>query len=213
MSKYGGWTRGNDEALLNKLGGEEVARRLLDCRKVKVVFDPTTKSATVTGVGVAPVFNIWRNIEVGTGLKTADDFRNALKQSGCRTSDFASSMFDDPKFTVSVAIKQNVKLCSATVAELEFEEATRYDKICARIIKLGYELCLPEDGPLLRLQYLKQPLDEWLWMAMNPLRDMGGSLDIFHVGHDEDGLWLDWDYGGPDGLFNPVHRFVFRLRK
>lgn len=36
--KYGTWTLGQTEALLNRLG-EDNARRLLDCPKVDVIFD------------------------------------------------------------------------------------------------------------------------------------------------------------------------------
>lgn len=38
MTKYADWNRGQEEALLNKLGGMDVALKLLDCRKVTVEF-------------------------------------------------------------------------------------------------------------------------------------------------------------------------------
>ena len=157
-------------------------------------------------------FPVLQTVEVGIGFKTADDFRNALTASNCRIDRYSNSMFDDPRFTASVT-KTSVGLCWATVKELRFEKATRYDKICARIVEFGYDLCGPWDGPLLRLQYSKQPLDEWLWMAMNPLRNLHGHLNIFDVGHGVDGLWLISLYGDPGILFNPEGRFVFRLRK
>ncbi len=48
--KYSDWSRGQDEALLNKLGGEEVAMKLLSCRQVTVTFDDSTQIAKVVGV-------------------------------------------------------------------------------------------------------------------------------------------------------------------
>ncbi len=45
--KYGNWTFGQIEALLNRLG-EDNARKLLGCREVTVTFDTADKLATVT---------------------------------------------------------------------------------------------------------------------------------------------------------------------
>lgn len=61
VAKYSEWTRGQDEALLNKLGGMEIARKLLDCRKVTVQFNTTKKQAAITAtadlenLGIGPL--------------------------------------------------------------------------------------------------------------------------------------------------------------
>jgi len=47
VAKYSEWNRGQDEALLNKLGGIENAMKLLDSREVVVQFDAVANRATV----------------------------------------------------------------------------------------------------------------------------------------------------------------------
>lgn len=206
--KYGDWSLGQIEALLNRLG-EENARRLLDCCEAVVQFNPE-KLAVITAT--LSRFPVWKTIKVGTGLKTSGDFRGTLTKKGCKISDWASDLLDRPEFVVADT-EAEVELCSATVAELGFTEATRYDAICVRIVELGYDLCEPEDGPQLRLQYPDQPLGEWLRMAMKAICDANRDLSFFSVERDENGLWLNGNYGYAGDLFSPVNRFVFRLRK
>ena len=43
-------------------------------------------------------------------------------------------------------------------------------------------------------------------------RDSDGDLNVFNVEHNDDGLWLNSNYGKPDNLWNPDNRFVFRAR-
>jgi hypothetical protein len=100
-----------------------------------------------------------------------------------------------------------------SVAGLGFEEETRYDAICERAKERGFELCPPEVGPQLRLQYKDQPSGEWLAIAMEAISISDGDLNVFHVEHDGDGLWLCSFYGGPGDLWYPDYRFVFRARK
>jgi len=102
-----------------------------------------------------------------------------------------------------------VDLVALTVGELGFPEGATYAKICERARVRGLELCTPEVGPRLRLQYLDQPMDEWIIIAMEPIAGSDGGLNVFSVDCYDDGLWLRTGYGNPDRLWYANHRFVF----
>ena len=48
---------------------------------------------------------------------------------------------------------------------------------------------------------------------MKQIADSDGHPDIFKLIRNYDGLWLHDRWAEPDGGWNPVRRFVFRLRK
>lgn len=96
-----------------------------------------------------------------------------------------------------------------TVAELGFKNGARRDAIYARAIELGLQLCPAEVGPALRLQYPDQPYGEWLRIAMEPVAVSVGFLEVFGVGLDSDGRWLDSRYGGPADVWRAFNRWVF----
>lgn len=158
---------------------------------------------------VAPTFKVWRTI-MHRGCRNAESYRAGLLSTHCKISDWANDLLG--RFETS-SVDEEVDLGCASVAELGFTKAPRFDAICDMIVAMGNELCLPEDGPVLREQYLEQPMSEWVRLAMKAFRDAHRSLSIFYVGRDGHGLWLRRHYGNPDGLFYPEDRFVFRLSK
>lgn len=102
-------------------------------------------------------------------------------------------------------------LVMVTVAELGFKKGARRDQIYERAKELELELCPPEVGPQLRLQYRDQPNGEWVLIGMEPIADSGGDLDVFSVERDDSELWLDSDWGYPDDFWDADDRWVFRL--
>lgn len=157
-----------------------------------------------------PVTSIWRQISIGTTPR--DKIIPTLKEHGMNVSDWSADIMKQDAFTV-VQEEEQIDLVRVSVRELGFDKATRYDAICQCANERGLELCPPEVGLQLRLQYLDQPLDEWLIIAIEAIRGADGALNVFYVGHDDGGLWLRSYCGGPDNLWNPGHRFVFRARK
>lgn len=156
-------------------------------------------------------FPTFKTIKLGTGLKTADQFRTALKEGGCRLSDWASDILGKPAFAASQE-ETEVDLVVVSVAELGFPNgATRAD-IYQKAQELGLELCPPEVGPQLRLQYKDQPKSEWFLIAMEPISASDGDLDVFNVEHDVSGLWLSCHHGLPDDFWDG-NRWVFVRRK
>jgi len=197
--KYGELSLGQVEAIVNKLGGMEGVRRFLSGKMVIKAIEQT--------------FPIWKTIKLGTGLKTADDFRKALKQSGCKIGDWGNDILGKPAFTVSET-ETEVNLVNISVAKLGFKNGATRKDIYERAISLGLELCPNEVGPQLRLQYKDQPNGEWLRIAMEPISGSLGDLSIFKVEHRGSGLWLDSGVGGPGGFWGGSSRFVFvRPRK
>lgn len=159
-----------------------------------------------------PELKVWKTVKLGTGLKTGDDFRKVFTDQNFHLSAWASDILGKEAFTVAPEATE-VDLVVVSAKDLGFNRATRYDKICARANELGLELCSSEVGPQLRLQYLDQPNDEWLTIAMEAIRDSSGHLHVFRVTHGADGLWLVAGCGNPGGSWNLGARFVFRLRK
>lgn len=204
--KYGTINLGQIEAAINKLGGQDVFERLLTCNSVNVTFSDGKAEVLATD----PITSIWKTITIGNISR--DKFIPTLKEHGMNVSDWSADMMKQDAFTV-VDKEEQINLVNISVADLGFDQATRYDAICQRAKERGLELCPPEVGPQLRLQYLDQPFGEWIRVAMEAIRGSDVDLDVFVVGHDDDGLWLHSRYGNPDDLWDPDDRFVFRARK
>jgi hypothetical protein len=180
--KYGELTLGQVEAVVNKLGGMEGVKRLLSGETVIKESEHE--------------FKIWKTIKLGTGLKTADDFRRALAKGRFRLGDWASDIIGKPAFTVA-AEETEVDLVKVKVSELGFKNGARLDQIYERAKELGLVPCPAEVGPQLRLQYQDQPNDEWLLVAMEPIlgsaatrRSSLWGATILHCGSAATGVLL-----------------------
>lgn len=196
--KYGELTLGQVEALVNKLGGMEGVQRFL--------------SGELLVSATAKVWKTWKTIQLGTGLQTADDFRKAVKLAGMKIGDWANDILGKPAFTATTS-ETEVELVVASVAELGFKDGATRKDIYVRAQELGLDLCPPEVGPQLRLQYTDQPKGEWLVIAMEPITDSDGNLSLFFVERDDDVRWLYALSGSPDHFWHGSSRFVFLRRK
>ena len=155
----------------------------------------------------------WKTIKLGTGLNNADDFCRAIKDCRMRISDWANDIIGTPGFVVAAGGVE-VDLVKVTVGELGFKDGARRDQIYARAKELGLELCPPEVGPQLRLQYKDQPNGEWIIIGMKPIRHSDGNLSVFNVEHNDRGQWLDGNGGSPDYISSAGNRWLFvRPRK
>ena len=167
----------------------------------------------VLGKIPSPRLGVFKTIKLGTGPKTADDFRKAIKDCGMEISDWANDILGKPAFNVATE-ETEVDLVVISVAELGFKKGAKLKDIYARAKELGLELCPNEVGPQLRLQYADQPKGEWLVIGMEPIAGSDGTLTLFRVEHVGDVLWLRSDYGYPGRVWLGSVRFVFvRPRK
>ncbi len=153
-------------------------------------------------------FPVWKTIRLGTGLKTAEDFREALDKNGYRISDWGNNVLD--KFPVD---DQEVKmdLVNLLVMELGFPEEGAFHKdIFSKALELGLELCPAEVGPQLCIQFIFWQKGKWLIMGMDPLIDSSGNPIIFRIGRGYDGEnWLYGRIGGPSSFAGGGDRFAF----
>lgn len=155
----------------------------------------------------------FRNIELGTGIQDGPALQKAIEVQGMRVGSWAADLLKNPDFKVA-SERADVNLVEVSVAGLGFTAYTRYDAICARAKELGLELCPSEVGPQLRLQYIDQPDDEYLRIAMKAINGSDGDPFVFDVDRVDGGLWLHTDDGRPDFEWHPDNRFFFlRPRK
>lgn len=197
--KYPNITLGRVEAVWNKLGGEEGVDRFL--RSEVIVTEPKPAD-----------FQTWRTLKLGTGLKTADDFRKALNKIGC-IGDWADDILGKSAFMASDT-ESEVELVVRSVEELGFKDGATREQVYNRAKEIGLDLCPAEVGPQLRLQYKDQPKGEWLLIAMEPITGSGGGLDVFSVERNDGGRqWLSGRSGRPDYFWRGHNRWVFLRRK
>ena len=192
--KYGELTLGQVEAVVNKLGGMEGVKRFL--------------AGETMAKETEHEFDIWKTIKLGTGFKTADEFRRALRDGGFRISGWASDILGNPAFKVA-SEETEVDLIKVTVAELGFKEGVRRDQIYERAKEFGLELCPAEVGPQLRLRYKDQPNGEWILVAMEPIFASDGRPGLFFVGRPASGLWLGGRWGRPGLFWRADDQWVF----
>jgi hypothetical protein len=165
---------------------------------------------------------IWKTITVG-GSKGVNALRQATESVPCHIviGDDADEILGRPAFPF-IKTPIELDLVVVSIFELGFGDlAARNDielgasvevslhDIYARAAALGFELCPAEVGPALRLNYLDQPLGEFLHIAMKPLARYDGELIDFTVGNAGAGLLLLGGNAHPDVTVPGAVRFVF----
>jgi hypothetical protein len=151
---------------------------------------------------------VWKRIAVGT-FRDLAALRGAMSALGCGVGNSADEIIGRPTFTLS-GKKTEVELVAVSPAELGFTgETATLRNVYARAQLLGLLLAPAEVAPQLRLQYLDQPIGEFLIMAMEPIRTWAGEPVILTVANGGAGLILIGQ-DGQEGLDLPVgSRFVF----
>jgi hypothetical protein len=74
---------------------------------------------------------------------------------------------------------------------------------------MDLELCPPDLGPYLRIDYADQPQGEHLFIAMKPITASDGEPRIFVVEHTSVGLSLNAARARHDDQWSPDDLFVF----
>lgn len=159
------------------------------------------------------IFPILMTVKLGTGLKSADDFRQAMKNAGMKIDGYANYMLNN-RFAFRVADQPTeLNIVAPTVAELGFKNSARYADICQRGLELGYGLCPRELGPQVCLQR-NQPEGEALHMTMEAIIYADDDLlGAFSVECDANGQQLKYICADPDFPLNSSDRIVFVCRK
>jgi hypothetical protein len=161
---------------------------------------------TINGKAVADL-PIWKRVTLGT-YKGVNSVRAALDSARMRVGDSADEILGRPGFTFSRS-QIDVSLVVLTLADLGFEKAAPVEQVYRRAAQLGLELCPAEVGPLLRLQYVNQPLGEFLRVAMQPIATYGGEPVDLTLANAGTGLLLIGGEAKPDLMLQAGARFVF----
>jgi hypothetical protein len=185
------------------------------------------KQAIEAATSVAKkTLTVWKTINVG-GTNT-ENLLAAVKKAGNEIGDYARDLTTKDAFVIAEKPDKAdlviISIADISIAELGFKSNPRTDtfmtpEFCAQwsaenLDGQVIELCKPEDGPQLRLQYTDQPNGEVLWMAMERITDSGGDPRVFRVGRNDDGTpWLYTDWTSPGRTWDLDDRLVFRLRK
>jgi hypothetical protein len=161
---------------------------------------------TPTSLNLADI-PVWKRITLGTygGINA---LRAALDAAHVRIGDSADEILGRPAFLFSKT-KTDLDLVIVSVAELGFPGSTPLADIYWRAGEIGLELCPAEAAPLLRLQYLNQPIGEFLNIAMHPVATYGGDPVVLSVANAGTGPLLLGGEGRLDVLMNWQARFVF----
>ncbi len=147
------------------------------------------------------------------GGKTAQELLGELAQNGFRVSSYARSMMENPDFTTLPSPEQ-IDLVHLQVKNLDIKKSCpTTNEIYKKAQYLGLELCPAEVGPQYRLQIKNQPMNEWFYLEMKPIPGSDGDPHVFHLAHDDDGLWLYGPWAEPGDGWYPERGFVFSLRK
>lgn len=149
---------------------------------------------------------VWKKLMIGV-VGSVEKYREAFKTAGIRVINAVSGIVAK---TPVATEPQEVDLFLVTVAELGFNNLTRYNDICRRAKERGYALCPAEVALALRLAYTEQPMGEWLVIMTEDL--MGRSVydpHLFSVACLENGSWLEEDGSYPEGMWSPGSTLVF----
>jgi hypothetical protein len=171
---------------------------------LKTTPSADTPPGIVESAFAAPV---WRTITVGT-FANSFALLNALDAAGCGIGESAEEILARPAFAVGTT-KTTVELFAVSAAELGFQTNTaRLADIYARAQQLGFGLAAAEVAPQLRLQYLDQPMGEFL-IGMAPIKTWTGEPVILAVANGGAGLVLIGQDGSADAEIPAASRFLF----
>jgi hypothetical protein len=208
--------------LLSLGTGNAAGESRSDCANPRSARTPTTQAAKQSPTPIAFETPVWKTITIG-GSKGVNAVRAAIDAAPCPMwiGDEADEILGRPAFPF-VKAPVELDLVVLSVFELGFgDRASRNDielaasvevslhDIYTRAVALGFELCPAEVGPALRLNYLDQPLGEFLHIAMKPVARYSGELVDFTVGNGGAGLMLVGGNGDPDVKLPGAARFVF----
>ncbi len=142
--------------------------------------------------------------------KTPEQYSRELIDAGNQMNTYAGQMLNkiEPLQTL-----EPINLVSFTVEQLGFPSSATLQDIYTKAESLGLELCPPQVGPELRLQYTDQPNGEYLRIAMNPTTVADGSPKLFNVGQSDSESWLYVHNGSLGYRWDSDDKFVFCFRK
>lgn len=168
----------------------------------------SSRHAPTTPVRSIADLPVWKRITLGS-YSNSLTLRNAMDAIGCHVGGLAAEILARPAFIVS-STKKEVALVTVSAAALGFETDTvTLVAIYERARRLGLGIAAAEIGPQLRLQYLDQPMGEFLIIGMDPIKTWSGEEVILNVANGGAGLILIGQDGSAGAAISVTSRFVF----
>jgi hypothetical protein len=175
---------------------------------VMAFASPALGQAPVLEVKTASELPTWKTITLGLH-RNVNAVRDALDEARIVVGESADEILGRPAFTFANAPTE-LNLVVLSVAELGFgAQGAALADIHERAIRIGLELCPEEVGPQLRLQYLNQPVGEFLHVAMKPQLTYRGDPTDFTLANGGAGLALLGGSARPDLVIPRNVAFVF----
>lgn len=152
-----------------------------NCRapQSQVAFNPPWDDPRPSAIQSAADVHVWKTITIGA-YRDLPTLRAALREAGCGIGDDVDAMLVSHAFPLAHDPKE-IDLVVLSVAQLGFPSEASRTAIFARAEELGLQLCPPEVGLLLRLQYPDQLIGEFLTIAMKPIHMANGELEDMTV--------------------------------
>jgi hypothetical protein len=205
---FGRWRRGALAPAL--VGAALVLLGSQACAETEAVIPGayTEPAGRAEPTKTVPDFPVWKRITLGTH-KGVNAVRDALDAHNIRVGESADEILGRPAFRFSKT-RTPLDLVVLTALDLGFAKGSwSLAEIYRRAAQLGLELCPAEAAPQLRLEYLNQPIGEFLHIAMPPVATYGGDLVDLTVGNGGAGLILIGGDGSPDLKLHSSVKFVF----
>jgi hypothetical protein len=130
-------------------------------------------------------FPVWKTVQLGV-YKNSLEYESAISATHILDiSDDAVQWMRAPTFAYAPALT-TVQLVKVRIDDiLPYREFYMFADVVAAAEQRGLDLCPAEVGPALRLQYIRQPVGEWLTIAMSRMEGLfPGVLCVFSVMHD-----------------------------
>jgi len=148
---------------------------------------------------------------LGTGLKTADDFRVACRADKIAIGHWGDYMLN--KFIVA-SVKTELNIVVTSPADLGFKNGVIYGDFCARAENEFYlKRCPAEIGPQMCLQNKNLLISNDNKTSINvvhePIITPHGHSTLFCAMQFESNLWLTADVFSPVSVVHPDFLFAF----
>ena len=175
---YSDLTFGSMEAIVKKLGGRNGVEDFLSGKTI--VKKPQLSDLK------------YKTLTIELGFDQPTTIVHLTEQIQWGKLGWGRSMVKTSPFKISHE-KRKVELVIISEAELGFEGKPYCgaSDLYKRAAEFGLELCPPDLGLQLRLQYKKQPEGEFLRIAMKSLKAEEMYHGMFCLGNTEGKLWFD----------------------
>lgn len=185
---------------------DERFNKLIESGLWDFVIDASDYKALLAKI-FAVVFALWKTLTVGL-YKSVDEVRTAFTAVGMRLGDYAADILG--KVPLGVGGQASVEFGRIKVKDLGFTRNASWRDILTALKARGYKLCQPEDGVAIRIGYPDQPMNEIVWLAMEPVEDSSGNWSVLYVDRRDNGLWLSTRCNALGGVWRPGNELFFR---